>query len=280
MHNDSQENDFVSGLSKLEQHALHEHAPLPPKLIFKIIRMEGEEELARSFRALAFSALAAGIFVSFSFLFRSILHMYFGSYPIGSAVSSLGYTVGFLIVILGRMQLFTENPITTIIPLLSDWSLARLFKVIRLWSTVFLFNIIGTAIAAAFFASQYTLSPEVEAAMQNVALNVMTLRPLENLLRGIPAGILIAAIVWMSPQTKYFRFVMIMFFVYCIALGDFAHVVVGSCEMAYEVMKGNANLFDYCFKFLIPTGLGNVIGGTGIFTVLVYNQVKKEILTN
>ena len=280
MNNDSQEPDFVHGLSELELHALHEHAPLPPKLLFKIIRLEGEEELSRSFRALSFSALAAGILVSFSFLFRSIFHMYFGSYPAGDVVSSFGYTVGFLIVILGRMQLFTENPITTMIPLLSDWSLTRLFKVIRLWSTVFLFNIIGTAIAAAFFASQYTLSPEVEAAMHDVASNVMRLQPFENILRGIPAGILIAAIVWMSPQTKYFRFVMILFFVYCIALGDFAHVVVGSCEMAYEVMKGDANFFDYCFKFLIPTGLGNVIGGTGIFTVLIYNQVKRELLEN
>jgi len=273
MHDD----DFIRELPKIEQHALREHSPLPPQLIFKIIRHEGEEELARSFRALAFSALAAGVFVSFSFLFRSIFHMYVGDYPIGDMISSLGYTVGFLIVILGRMQLFTENPITTIVPLLSKWSTERLLKVIRLWSTVFLFNIIGTAIAAIFFASHYTLSPEIEAAMHEVASNVMRLQPIENILRGIPAGIIIAAIVWVSPQTKYFRFVMIMFFVYFIALGDFAHVVVGSCEMAYEVLKGDADLIEYFFRFLLPTGLGNIIGGTMIFTVLIYNQVKKEL---
>ena len=272
------EKDFVRELSGIEQNILQEHAPLPPQLIFKIIRQEGEEELARSFRALAFSALAAGIFVSFSFLFRSVFHLHMGNSQFEPLISSLGYTVGFIIVILGRMQLFTENPITTIVPLLSEWSFGRLFKVIRLWSTVFLFNIIGTAIAAIFFASPYTLSPEVEVAMHHVALNVMRLQPIENILRGIPAGIIIAAIVWTSPQTKYFRFIVIMFFVYFIALGDFTHVVVGSCEMAYEVIEGDANFFEYFFKFLIPTGLGNVIGGTMIFTLLIYNQVKKEIL--
>ena len=271
------EKDFVRELSRIEQHALHEHAPLPPQLIFKIIRQEGEEELARSFRALAFSALAAGIFVSFSFLFRSVFHLHMGNSQFEPLISSLGYTVGFLLVILGRMQLFTENPITTIIPLLSEWSFSRLFKVIRLWSTVFLFNIIGTTIAAIFFASPYTLSPEIEFAMHEVASNVMLLQPIENILRGIPAGIIIAAIVWTSPQTKNFRFVMIMFFVYFIALGDFTHVVVGSCEMAYEVIKGDAGFIEYFFKFLIPTGLGNVIGGTMIFTLLIYNQVKKEL---
>lgn len=273
------ENHFFDSLSELEQDALREHAPLPPKLIFKIIRQEGEEELARSFRALAFSGLAAGIFVSFSFLFRSVFHMHVGSYQFGEMISSLGYTVGFLIVILGRMQLFTENPITTIIPLLSDWSFGKFLKVIRLWSTVFLFNIIGTAIAAIFFASPHTLSPEIEVAMHDIALNVMRLNPIENILRGIPAGIIIAALVWVSPQTKYFRFVTIIFFVYFIALGDFAHVVVGSCEMAYEVLNGDANFFEYFFRFLIPTGFGNVIGGTGIFTLLIYNQVKKELLS-
>ena len=271
------EKDFVRELSRIEQHALHEHAPLPPQLIFKIIRQEGEEELARSFRALAFSALAAGIFVSFSFLFRSVFHLHMANSQFEPLISSLGYTVGFLLVILGRMQLFTENPITTIIPLLSEWSFSRLFKVIRLWSTVFLFNIIGTTIAAIFFASPYTLSPEIESAMHEVASNVMLLQPIENILRGIPAGIIIAAIVWTSPQTKNFRFVMIMFFVYFIALGDFTHVVVGSCEMAYEVIKGDAGFIEYLFKFLIPTGLGNVIGGTMIFTLLIYNQVKKEL---
>ncbi|WP_295158777.1 formate/nitrite transporter family protein [Selenomonas sp. AE3005] len=271
------DNDFVHNLPKIEQHVLATHAPMPPQLIFKIIRKEGEEELVRSFRALAFSGLAAGIFVSFSFLFRSIFHMHMGDSPLEPLVSSIGYTTGFLIVILGRMQLFTENPITTIVPLLSEWSITRLLKVLRLWGTVFLFNIIGTSIAAAFFASPYTLSPHVEAAMHEVAANVMTLLPIENILRGIPAGILIAAIVWISPQTKYFRFMMIMFFVYFIALGDFSHVVVGSCEMAYEVIKGNADFFTYFFKFLIPTGLGNIIGGTMIFTLLIYNQVLKEL---
>ena len=270
--------DFVSELPKNERLVLHEHAPLPPRLIFNIIREEGEAELKRPFQALVFSGLAAGILVSFSFLFRSIFHMHMGDSPMEPLVSCLGYTVGFIIVILGRMQLFTENPITTIIPLLSEWSWTRFCEVARLWATVFLFNIIGTAIAAVFYSSPYTLSPEIEAAMHEVAVNVMRLDPLENILRGIPAGILIAAIVWISPQTKYFRFVMIMFLVYFIALGDFAHVVVGSCEMAFEVIANDADFFDYFFRFLLPCGLGNIIGGTVIFTLLVYYQVSKELI--
>lgn len=268
---------FVDELPKEEKKILHENWTMEPNIMFKIIRQEGEYELSRSFRALAFSALAAGIFVSFSFFFRSMFHMYMGNSQFEPLVSSLGYTVGFLIVILGRMQLFTENPITTIIPLLSDLSINKFLKVIRLWSIVFLFNIIGTAIVAIFLSSPHVVSPDVANALHEVASYVMRLPALDNIVRGIPAGVIIAVLVWIYPQTKNFRFVTVLFFVYFIALGDFAHVVVGSCEMAYEVIRGNVSFLDYLFRFLIPTGIGNVIGGTGIFTILVFNQVKEEL---
>ena len=264
-------------LTQYERHVLKDNQPIPPRLIFKIIRNEGEEELNRKFIALAFSALAAGIFVSFSFYFRAVFHFHMAGSQFEPLVSSLGYTVGFLIVILGRMQLFTENPITTIIPLLSNFTAKEFFKVVRLWSIVFFFNIIGTTLAALFFSCDMAVSSEFSGALHEIADNVIKLSPVENILRGIPAGIIIAVLVWTAPQTKNFRFMTILFFVYFIALGDFAHVVVGSCEMAFEVISGDANFFEYFFKFLIPTGLGNILGGTGIFTLLIYNQVRHEL---
>ena len=264
-------------LTQYERHVLKDNQPIPPRLIFKIIRNEGEEELNRKFIALAFSALAAGIFVSFSFYFRAVFHFHMAGSQFEPLVSSLGYTVGFLIVILGRMQLFTENPITTIIPLLSNFTAKEFFKVVRLWSIVFFFNIIGTTLAALFFSCDMAVSSEFFGALHEIADNVIKLSPVENILRGIPAGIIIAVLVWTAPQTKNFRFMTILFFVYFIALGDFAHVVVGSCEMAFEVISGDANFFEYFFKFLIPTGLGNILGGTGIFTLLIYNQLRREL---
>lgn len=272
--------DFVKDLPREEQIALHRNELMPPHVMFKIIRQEGEEELKRSFRALAFSALAAGIFVSFSFFFRAVLTMSMHGSEFTHIVASFGYTTGFLIVILGRMQLFTENPITTMVPLLSDWSWKKFLRVIRLWSIVFLFNIIGTAIAAAFMSSQHAVTPEVANALHELALHVMRLPAVDNFVHGIPAGVIIATLVWIAPQSKYFRFKTILFLIYFIALGDFSHVVVGSCEMAYEVMVGDADFVDYLFRFLIPTGLGNVVGGTCIFTLLIYNQVREELARN
>ena len=274
MHDDE---DFVKKLPPREQIVLLENAAMAPQILFKIIRQEGEEELSRSFSALAFSALAAGIFVSFSFFFRAVFHMHMSGSQFEPLISSLGYTTGFLIVILGRMQLFTENPITTMVPLFSEFSWKKLLSVLRLWSIVLLFNIIGTAIAAAFMSSEYAVSPKLAGALHELALHVMRLPAIDNVVRGIPAGIIIAALVWIAPQTRYFRFMTILVFIYFIALGDFADVVVGSCEMAYEVIDGDADFAEYFFRFLIPTGLGNIIGGTGIFTMLIYSQVRHEL---
>ena len=269
--------NFVNELPKAEQVALQKHASMPPQIIFKNIRHLGEDELVRPLKSLAFSALAAGIFVSFSFYFRSIFYMYMKDSPYEQIVSSIGYTTGFVIVMLGRMQLFTENPITTIVPLLSEFSFTKFIKVLRLWIIVFIFNILGTAIAAAFLSSPHAVSINVANALHEVASHIMRLPVIDNIVRGIPAGIIIAALVWASPLTQNFRFFTIFFFIYFIALGDFAHVIVGSCEMAYEVMTGDADFSDYFFRFLIPTGIGNIIGGTAIFTLLIYNQVREEL---
>ena len=271
------EKKFMDELSQKERQILKENATMQSQMVFKIIREEGEEELNRKFSALAFSALAAGIFVSFSFFFRAVLHLHMGDSQFEPIISSFGYTVGFVIVILGRMQLFTENPIVTIIPLLSNFTAKEFFKVVRLWGIVFFFNIVGTTIAALFFSNDFAVSVEVSNAMHDVAINVMKLPATDNLIRGIPAGIIIAALVWVAPQTKNFRLATIIFFVYFIALGEFAHVVVGSCEMAFEVIDGEANFFDYFFRFLIPTFFGNVLGGAGIFTLLIYHQVRNEL---
>lgn len=86
----------------------------------------------------------------------------------------------------------------------------------------------------------------------------MSVGAIDNIYRGIPAGILIAAIVWMIPMSRGFSFFTVLTFTYFISIGGFSHVVVGSCEAAYDVLVGNSSVADYFFKFLIPTGLGNI----------------------
>lgn len=265
-------------ISSCEERVLvEEHERLSPHLLFQIICKDGDEELARPTRSLIYSGIVAGIVISFSFVFKAILAMYLPKEVWAELITSIGYSVGFIIVILGRMQLFTENTITTVIPFFNHPSLKTFNKIIRLWGLVFIFNIVGTALAAWFLSSPLLVSPELAASLHTLAHHVAASTWQANIVKGVPSGILIAAIVWMMPMSRYFSFFLIMFFTYFISLGGFAHVVVGSAEMAYMVLHGDSSILDYFFKFLIPTGLGNIIGGTGVFTLLVYAQVKGEL---
>lgn len=266
-------------LSHEERVVVEEHERLSPHLIFEIIRRDGVEELTRPAKALIFSGIGAGLVIAFSFVCMAVLAAFLPKEPWAPIISKMGYTIGFILVILARAQLFTENTITTVVPIFKPFKFKKLYPLIRLWTIVLISNLVGTTLAASFLNLDGVLNPEVVEQLHLIAGHVSHMTAYENLIRGIPSGILIAAIVWMMPSARNFSFFIIAFFTYFIALGDFTHIVVGSAEMAYAVMNGMASVGDYFFRFLLPTGLGNILGGTGVFTILAYAQISSELET-
>ncbi|EOH6355763.1 TPA: formate/nitrite transporter family protein [Acinetobacter baumannii] len=277
MDHELEEEKVDQTLSWREKMAVEEHEKLSPRLVYEIIRRDGAEELDRPTAALIFSGIAAGLVISFSFVFKAIIASYIPTDAIWTdLITNFGYTIGFLIAILGHMQLFTENTITTVVPLFKPFTLDKLRAVGRLWGIVILCNIIGTALASLFFLTTDLFTPNIDKALDELAHHVASFSATQNLLKGIMSGLLIAALVWMLPSVSN-KFLVIFFMTYLIGLGDFTHVVVGSTEMSYLVWQGEASLGEYLFNFLIPTTIGNIIGGTGVFTLLIYGQVTEEL---
>ncbi|MFW1881571.1 formate/nitrite transporter family protein [Acinetobacter baumannii] len=277
MDHELEEEKVDQTLSWREKMAVEEHEKLSPRLVYEIIRRDGAEELDRPTAALIFSGIAAGLVISFSFVFKAIIASYIPTDAIWTdLITNFGYTIGFLIAILGHMQLFTENTITTVVPLFKPFTLDKLRAVGRLWGIVILCNIIGTALASLFFLTTDLFTPNIDKALDELAHHVASFSAIQNLLKGVMSGLLIAALVWMLPSVSN-KFLVIFFMTYLIGLGDFTHVVVGSTEMSYLVWQGEASLDEYLFNFLIPTTIGNIIGGTGVFTLLIYGQVTEEL---
>ena len=277
MDHELEEEKVDQTLSWREKMAVEEHEKLSPRLVYEIIRRDGAEELDRPTAALIFSGIAAGLVISFSFVFNAIIASYIPTDAIWTdLITNFGYTIGFLIAILGHMQLFTENTITTVVPLFKPFTLDKLRAVGRLWGIVILCNIIGTGLASLFFLTTDLFTPNIDKALDELAHHVASFSAIQNLLKGVMSGLLIAALVWMLPSVSN-KFLVIFFMTYLIGLGDFTHVVVGSTEMSYLVWQGEASLGEYLFNFLIPTTIGNIIGGTGVFTLLIYGQVTEEL---
>ena len=262
---------------KTEEESVERASKLAPKLIYEVIRRDGDEELERTTRALIWSGVAAGMMISFSVVGEAVLRTYLPDTPSRYLIENLGYSLGFLIVILGRMQLFTENTITTVLPVMHDPCATMVMRMLRLWGIVLAANVVGAFAIATLYAFTPALPAEIAPALIALSEHATGFAPTEAFFRAIPAGILVASIVWMLPQAESGAFLLIATFTWLIAAGDFTHIVAGSVEMAYLMVQGQLGFTDAMSRFFLPVLAGNVIGGTAVFTLMAYGQVKDEV---
>lgn len=250
-----------------------EEESLNASVTYEVIRREGMKELERAPEALAWSGLAAGLSMGFILVAEGLLRSHLPDAPWRPLVSKLGYSVGFLVVILGSQQLYTENTITPIVPLLAEKSAEMLGRVLRLWAIVLVTNLIGTIVFAWVVARTTLFDPDVQAAMLGVANETMRGDFASTLLRAIFAGWLIALMVWMLPGSKGAQFSVIVMMTYLVGVAGLSHIVAGSTEAAYLVARGAATWGDYFGRFVLPTLLGNTLGGVTLVAALNHAQV-------
>jgi formate/nitrite transporter FocA (FNT family) len=266
------------GLSRAEKSQVKGGTRLRAVVVYEIVRTEGEGELGRTFPALWWSGLAAGISIGFSFLTEAVLAAHLPDFEWKTIIAKLGYAVGFLVVILGRQQLFTENTLTAVLPVITRRSLHWFLGMLRLWTIVLAANVVGCLIFAAAVSSTNMVSGEVTTELNAILQIMMQNTPWQMFIKGIGAGWIIAALVWMLPSSEGAEFVVIGLMTYLIALCGFTHVIAGSAEALYGVLTGAITLSNAVFDFFLPTLAGNVVGGTVLFAVLSYAQVRTEIM--
>lgn len=264
-------------LEPVEQDQAHRHAPLPPLVIHEIVRAEGEAELERPVGAMLWSALAAGLSMGFSFAVMALLQSALPPGPGRHALASFGYATGFLIVVLGRQQLFTETTLTAVLPVFVHPDARTLFRTVRVWNLVLAGNIAGTWMFAAALAYGHPLPPETDPALADLAAKSIGHGFGETLLRAIFAGWLIALMVWILPSARDARLWVVLILSWIVSLGSFSHIIAGSTEAAYAVMVGKTDGWGYVVGFLIPTLIGNTIGGISLVALLNHAPVKAEL---
>lgn len=269
--------DANSNLTKSEREDVQERVRPRVPMLYEIIRREGEAELERPLSGLWFSGIAAGISIGFSMVTEGLLRAHLPDAAWRPLVDNLGYTMGFLLVILGRQQLFTENTITAVLPVMASKGKTTLMCMLRLWAIVLAANLVGAFLFALFCSKSGLFTPEVETAFAEIARHMTDLSPGDMFWRGIVAGWLIAVLVWVLPNSKGNEIFVIILITYVIALGDFTHCIAGSVEAFWLVLNSGYGPFDMVFGFLVPTLLGNVFGGTVLFAMLSYIQVHEEL---
>jgi formate/nitrite transporter FocA (FNT family) len=260
-----------------EREAVDENRPTTPRVLHETVRRAGDEELDRPALSLLWSGLAGGIAISASLLGQALIESRLPDTPWRPLVASFGYTLGFLIVILGRLQLFTESTLSAVLPVATHPSLANFGRLLRLWGLVLTFNLLGTFLIAGATEASLMGSPEQRSAMLEVSRKLLDHDWLATLKLGIPAGFLIAAVPWILPAAPRQGFWVVLVLTYFIALGGFAHVVAGSGEAWLLAAAGETTWTHAAFGLILPALIGNIIGGTGLFALLAHAQVRQEL---
>ncbi len=211
--------------------------------------------------------------MGFSLLTEGLLHAKLPDAEWRPLVSNWGYTIGFLIVILGRQQLFTENTLTPVLPLLRERTAAVLGRVLRLWGIVLVTNLLGGLIFAVVLGNTALFSADVAHAFEEIGRGALEHSWGTTLVGAIFAGWLVALMVWLLPYAETARTWVILLMAYLVGLGGFAHIIAGSIEVLYLVVTGAATWQIYFTQFFAPALLGNVIGGVTLVALLNHGQV-------
>ncbi len=264
-------------ISQKEADDVEEMSSPRTPVIYEIVRKLGDEEMDRPITSLWWSGVAAGLSISFSLLAQAVLQSHLPDAPWRPLVTSMGYSVGFVMVVLSRQQLFTENTVTAVLPVMAKPGVANLSRLGRLWSVVLAANIAGTFVAALLCSFTPVLTPELKTAMFDIASQIRDHTWMEMVFRAIASGFLIAAMVWLLPSAEAAQFHVIVLITYLIAAAGFMHIVAGSMEAFFLVLNGQFGVLPMFTDFFVPVLIGNVVGGTALFALIAYAQVMKEI---
>ncbi|MGB3623366.1 MAG: formate/nitrite transporter family protein, partial [Ketobacter sp.] len=260
-------------LDRLEKSDARRRESPSAAVVYEAIRSEAESELKRPLMGIAWSALAAGLSMGFSFVAQALLHGYIPDTSWRPAVTSFGYSIGFLFVVLGRQQLFTENTLAPVLEVLRKTNTTAIIGTLKLWLVVLLGNMAGTALFAYTLANFDILHGNADMALSAISATEYGTPFLTMMIRAVFAGWLIAMMLWLMPFAETARVGVIIVVTYVIGLAHFPHIVAGSVAAIYAVLKGDATWFQFFFEFFAPTLAGNMLGGIMLVAAINYAQL-------
>jgi formate/nitrite transporter FocA (FNT family) len=261
---------------KAQEEEIQNRTSPPGEVVYGAVYREGEHELERDSGSLAWSGLAAGLSMGFSFVAEGLLRSYLPNAPWVPVVAKLGYAIGFLIVILGRQQLFTKNTLTVILPLLNRKSKARFSNVARLWALVLVSNMVGAFIFAWLVADTSVFDENVRRSFSTIGHQEFGRTFVPTFFGSVLSGWLIALMIWLLPFAETARVGVIIILAYLVGLGQFPHIVAGSIPSMYYVLTGGISWLGYLTRFFVPVLLGNVIGGVALVAAGAHAEFHLE----
>jgi formate/nitrite transporter FocA (FNT family) len=245
--------------------------------IHENVRKAGEEELERPLGELGWSALAGGLTMGFSLVAAAYLSSLTSGH-LRPAAAAAGYPLGFLFVVLARNQLFTENTLHPVIPLLHHRDGETFRRMLRLWAVVLAGNLVGALVFGVVAARTVMFEPSLRADMIEVARHGTEGSFGFVAYRAVFGGWLVALMAWLVASTRHTGAQMALIWLTTapIAAFGFRHSIAGAAEAFYRAAIGDAAWGPMLGSFLVPALIGNVLGGVTLVALLNHAQVSKS----
>jgi formate/nitrite transporter FocA (FNT family) len=226
------------------------------------------------------SGLSAGLDIGFGPALMAIVltlsDFSFASELNRELLMALAYSVGFVLVVLGRSELFTEHTTLAVLPVLDQQ--ASLPALGRLWSIVYVGNLVGAVLFAGFFV---LVGPAV-GVVDPQAFAELSTSLVEHdwyviVAAGVLAGWLMGLLSWLvaAAQESIARVLFVVVTTSAIALLHAPHCIAGTVEVGFGLFAGALGVGDVGY-FLVFSTLGNVVGGTVFVALLKYGHVVRS----
>jgi formate/nitrite transporter FocA (FNT family) len=241
--------------------------------IFEQVESNAHDEVRRTPHALAFSGLAGGITMGLTGLAVATAQ---AALPAGSSkefIPYLFYPLGFIAVIIGRAQLFTENTLYPVALILSERK--HVFDTLKLWIIVFFSNVLGASAFALLAVKTASLRPDIAENLRELGRQALIGSDSHIFWSGVIGGWIIALVAWMVSASTWTigQIMVIWLLTFVVGLGHFSHCIAASGEILAAVFSGQATFGAY-LKWLMFATSGNIMGGIFIVTLLNFGQVK------
>jgi formate/nitrite transporter FocA (FNT family) len=244
--------------------------------IYQQVSRIAKGELARSSTALSVSGLVGGLTMGLTALGVSTVKAALGPGSTSATlIPFLLYPLGFMAVILGRGQLFTENTLYPVALILAERR--HFLATLRLWSIVFPANIAGALLFALLCARTGALQPPILAAMTGFGAEAANMPTSHVYWSGVMGGWIIAMVAWLVSGSHSITgsVAIIWSLTFVVGLGHFSHCIATSGEILAAVLSHQLSALTY-LKWLLPATGGNITGGVLLVTLLEYGQAKLD----
>ena len=243
--------------------------------VFQRIIAAADEEITSGSRELYFSGLAAGFAITITFMLYASLY----ATTDNPVLRVMLYPLGFIYIIIGGYQLYTENTLPPVALTLER--LASVPALLRNWVVVLLGNFSGGLLGALALAFTGIFGDSTALVAIDLAeKGVFETSRLDLFFKAVMAGLIVAGVVWVeyAARDTISRIVVVYLAFLAIPLGNLFHVVVSFTEMMYLLFLGRVGFIVGMTDFVIPVLVGNTVGGVVLVTVVNYFQTTENRL--